>query len=381
MRPRRPRDCVQPSERPLCEPHFRSITGTLNRDFPAPSGQPPGGPPTALHRGAVLCPSSALVGRGEGFPMGDGPWRSAPELQGSYFTSSKDGFPGISVDWPPSDRFHGDRRPSVPRDRRCGGSSTLVWSATERWDDGTGWLLIERSKTDQTGEGEVVFITRRAMTALDELRQIREDYGDASPSVFVMTAKTINCRVKAAAQAAGLGEGFSGHSAWWGWPGGWTGPAPGLGDHAAGPMAQHRRGGEVHPGRVRPVAEMRGMSQRSFGGVAVPTVRVCRAQHGRALQQPSGLGRHYSAPGGRRRTLRRAQRTRGLASCVLRGDFISAVGRVSRCLTVRTEDHLNRSQGGMCILRECQWAQGTIFSLWADEVSREIQPVLHHPRM
>ena len=198
--------------------------------------------------------------------MGDGPWRSAPELQGSYFTSSKDGFPRISADWPPSDRFHGDRRPSVPRDRRCGGSSTLVWSATERWDDGTGRLLIKRSKTDQTGEGEVVFITRRAMTALDELRQIREDYGDASPSVFVMTAKTINCRVKAAAQAAGLGEGFSGHSAWWGWPGGWTGPAPGLGDHAAGPMAQHRRGGEVHPGRVRPVAEMRGMSQRSFGG-------------------------------------------------------------------------------------------------------------------
>ena len=227
-------------------------------------------------------------------------------MQGSYFTSSKDGFPGISADWPPSDRFHGDRRPSVPRDRRCGGSSTLVWSATERWDDGTGWLLIERSKTDQTGEGEVVFITRRAMTALDELRQIREDYGDASPSVFVMTAKTINCRVKAAAQAAGLGEGFSGHSAWWGWPGGWTGPAPGLGDHAAGPMAQHRRGGEVHPGRVRPVAEMRGMSQRSFGAVAVLTVRGCRAQHGRALQQPSGLGRHYSAPGGWR-TLRSAQ--------------------------------------------------------------------------
>ena len=157
--------------------------------------------------------------------MGGWPLRSAPELQGSYFTSSKDGFPGISADWPPSDRFHGDRRPSVPRDRRCGGSSTLVWSATERWDDGTGRLLIERSKTDQTGEGEVVFITRRAMTALDELRQIREDYGDASPSVFVMTAKTINRRVKAAAQAAGLGEGFSGHSAGWGWPGGWTGPA------------------------------------------------------------------------------------------------------------------------------------------------------------
>ena len=128
-------------------------------------------------------------------------------MQGSYFTSSKDGFPGISADWPPSNRFHGDRRPSVPRDRRCGGSSTLVWSATERWDDGTGRLLIEQSKTDQTGEGEVVFITRRAMTALDELRQLR---GDASSSVFGMEDKTVNHRVRAT--AAGLGEGFSGHS-------------------------------------------------------------------------------------------------------------------------------------------------------------------------
>ena len=50
-----------------------------------------------------------------------------------------------------------------------------------------------------------MFITRRAMTALDELRQLR---ADANPSVFGMTANTINRRVKAAAQAAG----FSGHS-------------------------------------------------------------------------------------------------------------------------------------------------------------------------
>ncbi len=143
--------------------------------------------------------------------MGGGPLRSAPEFQGSYIASSKDGCPGISADRPLSARFPGDRRPSVPMDRRCVGSSTLVWSAIERWDDGTGRLLIERSKTGQTGEGEgegegeVMFITHRAMTVLDVLRHLR---GDASPSVFVMTAKTINRRVKAAAQAAGLGEGL-----------------------------------------------------------------------------------------------------------------------------------------------------------------------------
>ena len=88
-------------------------------------------------------------------------------------------------------------------------AAAFVWSDIERWDDGSGRLLVEQIKTDQTGEGEVMFITRRTMTALDELRQFR---GDASPSVFGMTAKMINRQVKAAVQAAGLGEGFPGHS-------------------------------------------------------------------------------------------------------------------------------------------------------------------------
>ena len=162
----------------------------------APRLTPPGG------RSLPIC-SPGRAGR----RVSHGEWslRSVLEFQGSYIASSKDGFPGISAIGPFQPDCPGDRRPSVPRDPRCGGSSTLVRSAIERWDDGTGRLLIERSKTGQTGEGEVVFITHRAMTALDELRHLR---GDASPSVFVMTAKTINRRVKAAC----LGEGFSGHS-------------------------------------------------------------------------------------------------------------------------------------------------------------------------
>ena len=96
-----------------------------------------------------------------------------------------------------------------------------------------------------------MFITRRAMIALDEFRQFR---GDAIPSVF---GKTTNRWVKAATQAAGLGEGFSGHS-------GRVGPAR-AGDHAAGPVVRQCQGGEVNSGRVRPVTGMRGMSQPSFG--------------------------------------------------------------------------------------------------------------------
>ena len=84
-------------------------------------------------------------------------------------------------------------------------AAALNWSDIERWDNGAGWLLTERSGADQTGEGEVVFITRRAITVLEELRQLRVRAG---PSVFGMTHKTINYR----ARAAGLGQGFSGHS-------------------------------------------------------------------------------------------------------------------------------------------------------------------------
>ena len=59
---------------------------------------------------------------------------------------------------------------------------------------------------------------------------------------------------------------------------------------------------------------------------------------GRTVQQPSGLGRHCSASGGRW-ALRSAQSTRGLASYELRGGFISAVGRVSLGIMDRTGDH------------------------------------------
>ena len=56
----------------------------------------------------------------------------------------------------------------------------LVWSDIERWDDGSGRLLIERSRSVQTGEGKVVFITVRAITAPEELWHLR---GDASQFV------------------------------------------------------------------------------------------------------------------------------------------------------------------------------------------------------
>ena len=82
-------------------------------------------------------------------------------------------------------------------------AAAFVWSDIGRWDDGSSSLLIERSQTDQTSEGWAVFTTRRAITAPEELRQLRSD-----ASQFV---------------------------------------APALGDHVTGPMVQHHHGGDVHP--------------------------------------------------------------------------------------------------------------------------------------
>ena len=75
-----------------------------------------------------------------------------------------------------------------------------------------------------------------------------------------------------------------------------------------------------------------------FGAVAVLTARDCRARlegHSSSPRAWAGTARH-PVGGGRSRAHRR---TRGLASCALRGVFISAIGRVSRGLTGRTGDH------------------------------------------
>ena len=115
----------------------------------------------------------------------------------------------------------------------------------------------------------------------------------------------------------------------------------GLGGHAAGPMVQQHNGSKVHPrlGRGRtPSGWNEVYEPASLWGGGSAGCPGLRPRNGRAVQQPSGLRRHGSAPSGRR-TLRSAQRTRGLASCTLRGEFISATGRVSLGLTGRTGDH------------------------------------------
>ena len=79
-------------------------------------------------------------------------------------------------------------------------------------EDGAGLVYIERSKTDQTGEGAYVAITPETLVALKRLRQDSGVMPDADALVFGLSMSQISRRVDGMARAAGLGEGYSSHS-------------------------------------------------------------------------------------------------------------------------------------------------------------------------
>ena len=84
-------------------------------------------------------------------------------------------------------------------------AAALRWLDIERWPDGSGRVTIARSKTDVAGEGAVVAITAET---LRELEAIRNGAPPDAP-LFPFGKRAVANRVKAAAQAAGLGDGFS----------------------------------------------------------------------------------------------------------------------------------------------------------------------------
>ena len=77
--------------------------------------------------------------------------------------------------------------------------------------NGTGLVYIERSKTDQAGEGAYVVITPETLAALKLLRQDSDAWTN-DESVFRHSMSQISRRVGSMAKAAGLGEGYSDHS-------------------------------------------------------------------------------------------------------------------------------------------------------------------------
>ena len=91
---------------------------------------------------------------------------------------------------------------------RVSEAAALTWSDIESAVDGTGRLLIRRSKTDAEGQGAVAFLSAQTMRALALMRNVATS-GD---SVFRLRPNQISARIKQAAQAADLGDGYSGHS-------------------------------------------------------------------------------------------------------------------------------------------------------------------------
>ena len=79
-------------------------------------------------------------------------------------------------------------------------------------EDGAGLVYIERSKTDQAGEGAYVAITPETLAALKQLRQESGMMPDADAPVFGLSMSQISRRVDSLARAAGLGDGYSSHS-------------------------------------------------------------------------------------------------------------------------------------------------------------------------
>ena len=75
-------------------------------------------------------------------------------------------------------------------------------------EDGAGLVYIERSKTDQAGEGAYVAITPETLAALKQLREESGLMPDADVSVFGLSMSQISRRVDSMARAAGLGRGI-----------------------------------------------------------------------------------------------------------------------------------------------------------------------------
>ena len=95
---------------------------------------------------------------------------------------------------------------------RLSEASALRWSDLVRDSDGTTTLIVRRSKTDQTGEGQAVVIT--GQTA-EDLRAWRALSPSAAPEdrVFGRSRSQLYRRIKRAVAAAGYpASGFSGHS-------------------------------------------------------------------------------------------------------------------------------------------------------------------------
>ena len=85
----------------------------------------------------------------------------------------------------------------------------LLWQDLQTYQDGTGRVLVRRSKTDQAGEGALLYLSRTSISALHKIRA-----PDSTPDqrIFPISRHQLGLRIKSAAAAAGLPGNYGGHS-------------------------------------------------------------------------------------------------------------------------------------------------------------------------
>ena len=100
---------------------------------------------------------------------------------------------------------------SVMRDAllRRAEAAALTWDDIAPWPDGSGRLTVLHSKTDQTGQGAVLYLSA---TTMQDLQRIKPAKAAPTDRVFAMTPQHMGMRIKAMCQAAGLSGRYSGHS-------------------------------------------------------------------------------------------------------------------------------------------------------------------------
>ena len=91
---------------------------------------------------------------------------------------------------------------------RISETAAVKWEDIEVQADGTERLMSRHSRTDPEREGAIAFISRLTMKSLNTIRNGATD----SDRVIGLRPNQFSRRIKQAAWAAGLGNGFSGHS-------------------------------------------------------------------------------------------------------------------------------------------------------------------------
>ena len=95
---------------------------------------------------------------------------------------------------------------------RVGVAADVHWHDLQRTEDGSGLLTTPKSKTNPAGY--VVYVTARAMSALDEMRCIKQALGidDTDDRIFQMGSKQLTQRIRDACSFAGLKGKYGGSS-------------------------------------------------------------------------------------------------------------------------------------------------------------------------